>query len=119
MGGKTVTKKVIDYIEAHLEEELTLDRLAKESSYSKFYLARIFKEDTGSTVYKYIQRRRLDKAAEQLIYTDDTIAEIAYQAGYSSQQAFTEAFRKAYHLTPKIYRDNTSRVPVCEGRFAA
>lgn len=128
MDGRTVTEKVIDFIETHLDEELTLERLAKETSYSKFYLARAFKEDTGGTVYKYIQCRRLDRAAKQLAGTDIPIAGIAYEAGYGSQQAFTEAFRKEYHLTPKIYRERgfsnrhqeiTGSMCVCEGRLAA
>lgn len=102
---KQVIKKVIDYIEAHTEEEIRLDRIAKEAGYSKFHLNRMFSEETGLTIYKYIQQRRLTLAAEKLVTTDLPISRIAYEAGYNSQQAFTLAFRQTYQLPPGIYRE--------------
>ena len=57
-------KKVVDYIETHLDDELSLDKIADALNYSKFYVARIFHEETGCTVYKYIQGRRLTLAAQ-------------------------------------------------------
>jgi len=101
-----VVEKVVDYIESHLDDELTLDKIADALNYSKFYVARAFNEETGSTVYKYIQGRRLTMAAHALVKTDQPIIEIAYEAHYDSQQAFTLAFKQAYECTPKIYRKN-------------
>lgn len=99
-----VVEKVVDYIEAHLDDELTLDKIADALNYSKFYVVRAFNEETGSTVYKYIQGRRLTLAAQTLVKTDQPIIEIAYRAHYDSQQAFTLAFKQVYECTPKIYR---------------
>ena len=99
-------KKVVDYIETHLDDELSLDKIADALNYSKFYVARIFHEETGCTVYKYIQGRRLTLAAQKLVETKQPIVEIAYEAHYDSQQAFTLAFKQAYKCTPKIYRKN-------------
>ncbi len=99
-------KKVVDYIETHLDDELSLDKIADALNYSKFYVARIFHEETGCTVYKYIQGRRLTLAAQKLVETKQPIVEIAYEAHYDSQQAFTLAFKQAYKYTPKIYRKN-------------
>ena len=101
-----VVEKVVDYIETHLEDELTLDKIADALNYSKFYVARAFHENTGGTVYKYIQGRRLTMAAQKLVKTDQPIVEIAYRAHYDSQQAFTLAFKQVYECTPKIYRKN-------------
>lgn len=98
-------KKVLDYIENHLEEELNLDTISKNIGYSKFYLNRVFTEYTGITIYKYLQKRRLTVAAEKLVKTDNTIMEIAYEAGYDSQQAFSYAFKQVYLCSPKRYRD--------------
>lgn len=103
---KTVVKKVVEYIETHLDEDLSLDKIADELNYSKFYVARAFNEETSGTVYKYIQRRRLTLAARKLVETKQPIVEIAYEAHYDSQQAFTTAFKQLYKCTPKTYRKN-------------
>lgn len=102
---KDVVNKVTDYIETNLEEELDLDQIAKNAGYSKYYLNRIFAEYTGITIYKYIQSRRLTVAAEKLVKTDKPIMEIAYEAGYDTQQSFSYAFKQAYLYPPKVYRN--------------
>ena len=104
MNNNTVVEKIVDYIETHINEDLPLDKIAKELNYSKFYIARTFKSHTGVTIYKYIQGRCLDEAARKLVETDQPIVEIAFEAGYSSQQAFTQAFRHTYTCTPQQYR---------------
>ena len=102
---KEVVKKVIDYIEGNLEKEINLDNISKNIGYSKFYLNRIFTEQTGITIYKYVQNRRLTIAAEKLVMTDKPIVQIAYEAGYDTQQSFTFAFKQMYLYTPKTYRN--------------
>lgn len=104
MCDDNIMKKIVSYIEDHLEEDLSLDTIAEALNYSKFYIARTFAEQTGCTVYKYIQGRRLTLAAEKLACTKEPIIEIAYEAHYNSQQAFTLAFGRLYHCTPQIYR---------------
>ena len=75
---KEAVKKVIEYIERNLEKEINLDHISKNAGYSKFYLNRIFTEQTGITIYKYLQNRRLTIAAEKLVKTDKPIIQIAY-----------------------------------------
>ncbi len=104
MGEKTVTEQVLFYIESHLNKELTLEKIAKELNYSKFYLARQFKRNMGITLHKYIQSRRLAEAAGKLVESRKPIIEIAFEAGYSSQQAFTRAFCNEFMCTPQKYR---------------
>ncbi len=106
MYEKSVVEKVVDYIEKHLYEELSLDKIAKELNYSKFYIERAFSKETGETIYKYIKGRRLTLAAQKLVETKKPIIEIAYEAQYNSQQAFTLAFNQLYLCTPQIYRKN-------------
>ena len=84
MNDDTVVKKVVDYIETHMNEDLSLDNIADAINYSKFYIARIFTEETKCTVYKYIQGRRLTLAAQKLVETERPIVEIAYEAHYDS-----------------------------------
>ncbi len=102
---KEVVKKVIDYIERNLEEEINLDHISKSIGYSKFYLNRIFTENTGITMYKYLQNRRLTVAAEKLVKTDKPIMQIAFEARYETQQSFSFAFKQIYLYPPKIYRE--------------
>lgn len=109
---KDVNKKILDYIEKHLNDNLDVDKIAEISGYSKFHLERIFASENGCTIYKYIKEMRLTEAARQLIFTNQSIMEIAFNAGYDSQQAFTLAFKKVYHLTPKVYRDKQIFTPI-------
>ncbi|MBD5499873.1 MAG: helix-turn-helix transcriptional regulator [Lachnospiraceae bacterium] len=102
---KEVIKKVVDYIERNLEEEINLDNISKNIGYSKFHLNRVFTEQTGITIYKYLQNRRLTIAAEKLVKTDKSIIQIAYEAGYDTQQSFSFAFKQVYLYPPKTYRD--------------
>lgn len=108
---KEIIKKVIDYIENNLEQEIDLDNIAETIGYSKFHLNRMFAEETNITIYKYLQIRRLTIAAEKLVKTDTPIVQIAYEAGYHSQQAFSLAFKQVYLYPPKIYRDRGIFVP--------
>lgn len=104
MSEEKMIKKVSSYIDDHIEEDLSLDKIADALNYSKFYIARTFAEETGCTIYKYIQGRRLTLAAKKLVETKEPIIEIAYEAHYNSQQAFTLAFGRLYQCTPQAYR---------------
>ncbi len=116
MENENIIQKIIDYIENHLESQLSLDEIAKEAGYSKFHLSRVFLERVGYTIYKYIQMRRLTVAAEKLVHTQKPIVEIAYEANYSSQQSFTFAFRQLYGHSPQVYRAIKVHIPKC-GKF--
>lgn len=102
---KEAVRKAINYMEQNLEKEINLDDISKNIGYSKFHLNRIFTEETGITIYKYLQNRRLTVAAEKLVNTDKPITQIAYEAGYDTQQSFTFAFKQAYSYPPKTYRN--------------
>lgn len=108
---KDVVKKVIDYIEKNLEKKIDLDTIAKNVGYSKFHLNRIFTENTGITIYKYLQNRRLTTAAEKLVKSDKPIMQIAYEAGYDTQQSFSFAFKQVYLYSPKVYREMGIFIP--------
>ena len=75
---KKIVKKVIDYIEDNLENEIDLDKIAENIGYSKFHLNLIVTEETGYTIYKYLQMRRLTIAAQKLVDTEKPITQIAY-----------------------------------------
>jgi AraC family transcriptional activator of mar-sox-rob regulon len=106
---KRAIKDVIGYIEAKmsLEERLDLETIANHAGYSRFHLNRIFSEMTGCTLHRYIKERRLSEAARKLVEEEThSISDIAFEASYQSQQAFTLAFKNAFGCTPKTYREN-------------
>lgn len=105
MNKKIVAQKVIDYIEEHLNEEIDLKTIAKNVGYSKFHLNRLFTAEVGCTIYHYLRARRLTTAAEKLIKTEKALIQIAHETGYTSQQAFSMAFKQVYDYSPKIYRE--------------
>lgn len=108
---KDIIEKAIDYMENNMERRINLDNISKNIGYSKFYLNRIFTEYTGITIYKYLQNRRLTVAAQKLVESDKPITQIAYEAGYDTQQSFSFAFKQVYLCPPKIYRDNGIFIP--------
>lgn len=111
MSSRLVTKNILSYIEKHLDNALSLEKIAEELNYSKFYIARVFKEDTGLPLYQYIRSRRLNESARKLVETELPVMEIAFLAGYGSQQAFTQAFHQEYECTPQEYRKKGIFVP--------
>ena len=96
--------RIVDYIEAHLDDKLDLDSLAREAGYSKYHLHRMFTSIIGFTVHSYVQRRRLTEAARLLIFTDKPIMEIALFAGYETQQSFSVAFKALFDCSPQTLR---------------
>ncbi len=95
---------LIDYIEKHISEEISLDKLADAAGYSKYHLHRMFTGIVGLSPHNYIKRRQLTEAAKSLNFSDKSIIQIAMDAGYESQQAFMLAFKSMYKLTPQKFR---------------
>ncbi len=99
-----VTKNVINFLEEYLLDDWQLDDYAMKVGYSKFHLSRIFKDETGLTISEYIRKRRLATAASYLLYSDESILQIAIELHYQSQEAFTRSFKELYKLPPGKYR---------------
>lgn len=96
---------VIDHIEAHLDEELTVERLAEVAHFSPFHFHRIFTAMTGETLGAFIGRLRLEHAANRLVAQPHRpIIDIALECGFGSPSSFSRAFREAYGMTPTRWR---------------
>jgi two-component system response regulator YesN len=93
------------YIESHLDGDLSLVNLAEQVNYNPSYLSRIFKQVTGNNLYIYINNVRLNKAKELLKIRNLSIYSIAKSAGFDSSQYFATVFKKKYNMTPQEYRD--------------
>lgn len=112
------TNRVMDYIEKHLHEELTLDKMAQIACFSPFHFHRIFSTLTNETLNSFIQRLRIEKAAQQLRNEDNTsISEIANNLGFGSAAHFSRTFRKYFGLTAKEFRETEKAVFVKDGLY--
>lgn len=104
MNHLDVIRNSIDYIEARLDEDLTLKGVATAMHYSEYHFHRTFLYVVGETVTSYIRKRRLSKAAELLAGSDSKLLDIALECGFHSHAAFTRAFRKMYGILPTACR---------------
>jgi two-component system response regulator YesN len=100
-------KKAINFIGAHYDEPLTVERIASEVYLSASRLSHIVKGELGMTLGNYISRVRIDKAKGLLREKDLSISHIAQEVGFPDQSYFTKVFKKIEKCTPKAYRQNT------------
>src|SRR6266436_2660471 len=96
--------RVQELIETRLEADLTLQELASEIGYSRSHFLRMFHATTGMTPHRYVLKRRVERARQQLEQVEQSIAEVAFRCGFSSQAHLTLAFRKEFGITPAEYR---------------
>jgi AraC-like DNA-binding protein len=94
----------LEYIEENLDDRINLDDLAQKAYLSKYHYHRLFHKITGESVTKYITKRRMAKASEELVQTDQPIIDIALKYQYASQEAFSRAFVRVYGMMPGKYR---------------
>ena len=98
---------ILEYIENNLESDLSLESVSKIAFYSPFHLHRLFKAITNETLNSYVTRKRIERAAMQLIYNKElSVSEIALQNGFSSHASFTRTFNKFYGQNPMQFRNN-------------
>jgi len=105
-GGMSGTRlrRVTDYIESNLTEEISLGSLASLAGFSIHHFNDVFKAETGYSPHRYIIERRIHRAKELLLTNDSPIAQIAVDLGFSGQSHFTEHFRKSTGTTPLRFR---------------
>lgn len=96
----------IAYINEHLNENLTLEALAKHTSLSPYYFTRVFKKETGYTPHEYIILSRMNSAKFLLKNTSLSIKEIAFCTGSTSESSFCTAFKQREGMTPSAYRSS-------------
>jgi AraC family transcriptional regulator len=107
LGGlpKHKLRRVTEFIEENLEQDLSLAEIADIADLSPFHFARAFKQATGSTPIQFLTRRRIDLAKRLLVESELPIVEVGLRAGFKNQSHFTTLFRKITAMTPKAYRN--------------
>jgi AraC-like DNA-binding protein len=94
----------IEFIEANLESDISIEDIASAASLSRSLFARAFKSATGKSPRQYVSERRLSVAKLFLMQGGKPILEVAFACNFSSQANFTKAFRGATGMTPSQYR---------------
>ncbi|MGO3603527.1 MAG: AraC family transcriptional regulator [Enterococcus malodoratus] len=100
---------IFSYVEAHYQEELTLQNIAEVSGYSSFYFTKFFKKNTGKTFLTFLNEYRIDKAKWLLINSDLPVSEIITQTGFESDKTFYRLFKSSMAMAPLEYR-NTMKI---------
>lgn len=97
--------ELLQYIDRHYAEKITLEAAAEMSSLSKFYLTRALKQHTGQTFLDYLNARRIQAAKELLLHTAKPMPQIAKDCGFASISAFNRSFRRLTDCSPSQYRE--------------
>ena len=99
--------RVLDHIDKHLDENLTVESLGNVANFSKFHFHRQFHEYCGVNIGRYIQLMKLKRASNRLAFNpEDRIIDIALDAGFESPESFARAFKNAFGQTPSGFRKN-------------
>ncbi len=99
-----------EYVYNHLNEKITLDDVASELHLSAPYLSKLFHKETGTTISRYITKKRIETAGRMLLYSDYEAADIANFLAFSSHSHFIQAFKRETGFTPREYRNKYYRI---------
>jgi AraC family transcriptional regulator len=102
--ARTQLNRVCQYIDTHLDQPLTVDRLAAVACLSPCHFSRTFKQVTGIRLHRYIMQRRVARAKILIAEDHETLAVIARMAGFADQSHLTAVFHQITGITPGMYR---------------
>ena len=110
-------QRLVQWIEQHLDEPLTLERIAREAALSPYHFSRLFTARMGRSVMAHVRGRRLVRGARRLCDEPDLkLVELAFDCGFDSQEAFTRAFKRVFGVSPGRFRTGFAVDPI-EGQF--
>ena len=105
-----VINQAMNFILEHLDQEITVDDVARHCGYSRYHLMRMFKEHTDEAIYQFMKRLRLERSAWRLkVEKEKSITEIGVNYGYSSSN-FATAFKKHLNMSPIDYRKKSEQI---------
>ncbi len=96
--------RVQAYIEDHIQEPITLQRLARAAKLSPWHTSRLFSDVTGKTPFEYIRAYRLSQAAARLLNGRERIIDVAFDFLFDTHEGFIKAFSRRFGMTPSEFR---------------
>ena len=103
-------KLVLNYINDHYSEDISINTLAELCEYSEYHFMRFFKKHIGLTCVQYINNLRLEKSSILLTSTNNAIMDISLEVGFDNLSYFNKLFKRKYNLTPKEFRTINSTI---------
>lgn len=100
--------RVFEFIDENLDSDLSLNTVSKIAFFSPFHFHRIFKCITSETLNEYVNRRRIEKSALDLLHKNLTITEITLKFGFNETSSFSRAFKKYYGISPSEFEKQNS-----------
>lgn len=99
-------RRVLDFIQASLSQDLSLESLAQQAGLSPYHFARLFRHTMGESPHQFVLRQRIERAQRLLNEGDVPLVQIAGESGFANQSHFTRVFKRSLGLTPHAYRQN-------------
>ena len=96
------------WIDDNIHLPLKIEQVAERSGYSRWHLQRMFYQVMKQSLGKYIREKKLMRAAEDLLNSNESVMEISLRYGFESQQSFTRSFTGKYHIPPATFRRGIS-----------
>lgn len=97
-------ERVLNYIEGHIYDSLSLNDLANIACLTPFHFHRLFKQETGLTTKIFVDSLKMEKALQEVVATSKPVAEIAIQFGYNDYETFSRRFKKYHQVSPDDLR---------------
>ncbi|GHO45716.1 AraC family transcriptional regulator [Ktedonospora formicarum] len=101
-------RRVIDFAQDHLSQDLSLEALAKQAGFSAYHFARLFRQTTGESPHQFVLRQRIERAQGLLKERDLPLAHVALESGFANQSHLNQVFKRYLGLTPRAYRQHHS-----------
>ena len=101
---RSLYRLLLEYIDEHIDEDLSLEQLAAQFYVSKYHISHLFKDKTGLSIHQYITKKRL-ALCKEAIQGQMNISEAFQMVGFGDYSSFYRAFKKEYGISPKDFRD--------------
>jgi AraC family transcriptional regulator len=107
--GCARVRRIKEFVDARIEDELTLCEMAQAVQLSTAHFSRMFRESTGESPHRFVLRHRVERAKEMLRAAETRVLDVAVACGFKTQQHFARAFRQMCGVTPTEYRQEFLR----------
>ncbi len=101
-------RRVMDFVQTHLSQDLSLEVLAQQVGFSPYHFARLFRQTAGESPHQFVLRQRIERAQFLLKKKDVPLAHVALESGFANQSHLTKIFKRHIGITPRTYRQDHS-----------